>query len=40
MANVYDFDLEKIKNVDKRKVLRNCVAPEIGKYIFDALLAS
>lgn len=29
------FDLSKYKLPDKRKVLRNCVLPEIGKHIFD-----
>ncbi len=37
MADAYNFDLKKLKNVDKRKVLRNCIDPEIGKYIFDEL---
>lgn len=29
------YDLSKYKNLDKRKVLRNCVNPELGKYILD-----
>lgn len=32
------FDLSKYKNVDKRKLLRNTVEPETGRYIFDRLL--
>lgn len=35
MAELYGFELDKLKNVEKRKVLRNCVVPEIGKYIFE-----
>jgi len=37
MSTKYDFDIEILKdcNVDCRLVLRNTVAPEIGKYIFD-----
>lgn len=31
------FDLSKYKGIDKRKILRNCVEPEIGKHIFDSL---
>ena len=29
------FDLTKYKGVDKRLLLRNCVEPELGKYILD-----
>ena len=32
------FDLSKYSGIDKAKVLRNCVAPEIGKAILDAAL--
>lgn len=32
------FDLDKYKGVDKRKILRNCVEPEVGKHIFNYLL--
>lgn len=37
MAQRYDYDLEKLKPLGKdlRKVLRNCVLPEVGKYIFE-----
>lgn len=40
MENAYGFDLSKYKlNYKfKRKILRNCVKPEIGKYIFDSFL--
>ncbi len=37
MAETYGFDLSKFKNVEVRKVLRNCVVPEIGKYIFEKI---
>jgi DNA (cytosine-5)-methyltransferase 1 len=33
--SVYGFELENYKIKDKRKVLRNLVNPEIGKYILD-----
>lgn len=29
------FDLSKYKGIDKRKTLRNCVEPEVGKQILD-----
>ena len=32
------FDLSKYKNIDKEKVLNNCVAPEIGLAIFESAL--
>lgn len=32
------FNLDKFSGIDKRKVLRNCVVPEIGKHIFDCML--
>lgn len=39
MERLYGFDLSKFKiNAKlKRTILRNCVKPEIGKYIFDAI---
>ncbi len=37
MAELYGFDISKLKNVKVRKVLRNCVVPEIGKYIFEKI---
>lgn len=33
----YNLELLENKGVDVRKVLRNCVVPEIGKYIFETL---
>ena len=36
MAEQYGFDLTKYQT-EIRKVLRNCVVPEIGKYIFENL---
>ena len=40
MADSYGFDIELLKkhNADVRKVLRNCVVPEVGKYIFDSII--
>lgn len=37
MAEAYGFDIDFLKSfsVDVRKILRNCVKPEIGKYIFE-----
>lgn len=32
------FDLTEYKNIDKRKILRNCVEPETGKHILDNAL--
>jgi DNA (cytosine-5)-methyltransferase 1 len=32
------FDMEKLKGLDKRLVLRNCVEPEIGKHILDCAI--
>ena len=29
------FDISNYINIDKRRVLRNCVEPELGKHIFD-----
>lgn len=40
LAEEYGFELEKLinKGVDVRKILRNCVKPEIGRYILEELL--
>ena len=32
------FDLKKYKNIDKRKILRNCVEPEVGQHIMNCLI--
>ena len=32
------FNLDGFKNIDKRKILRNCVEPETGKHILDSLI--
>lgn len=37
LEKLYGFDLKGYKLSNKRQVLRNCVKPEIGKYIFDAI---
>lgn len=34
----YGFDLKDFKVKDKRQVLRNCVSPEIGKYVLEETL--
>ena len=41
MAKFYGFDIEILKNFsshEKRQILRNCVKPEIGKYIFEQIM--
>ena len=35
LSKLYDINLEKYKGIDKRLCLRNCVLPELGKYILD-----
>jgi len=30
----FGFNLDKYTNIDKRQILRNCVVPELGLYIF------
>ena len=40
MAKAYGIDINILKNFsnyDRRKILRNCVKPEIGKYIFEQI---
>lgn len=38
MEKAYGFDLSKYKGkTEIRKVLRNCVVPEIGKYVFEKI---
>lgn len=37
LEKMYGFDLSKYKLSNKRQVLRNCVKPEIGKYIFNQI---
>lgn len=40
MVKIYGLDISLLKNFsnyDKRKILRNCVKPEIGKYIFEQI---
>jgi DNA (cytosine-5)-methyltransferase 1 len=34
----FGFDLSKYHNLDKRKALRNCVDPQLGKEIFDCVI--
>lgn len=33
---ILGFDLSNYKNIDKRKILRNCVMPNVGKQILDS----
>jgi len=35
IEKIKGFDLDKYKGIDKRKTLRNCVEPEVGKYILE-----
>jgi DNA (cytosine-5)-methyltransferase 1 len=35
LSKLYDINLDKYKGIDKRLCLRNCVLPELGKYILD-----
>lgn len=37
LQEAYGFDLGNFKLKNKRQVLRNCVKPEVGKYILDQL---
>ena len=32
------FDLSKFKGIDKMKTIRNCVEPEVGKYILNCAI--
>lgn len=41
MAKLYGYDIEILKDFssyEKRQILRNCVKPEIGKYIFEQIM--
>lgn len=38
LEKMYGFDLSKYKLSNKRQVLRNCVKPELGKYIFEEMI--
>lgn len=38
LEEVKGFNLENKTGIDKRKILRNCVEPELGKHIFDFVL--
>lgn len=39
-SKIHGFDLSKIKIANKRQILRNCVYPEIGEYIFNKIRES
>jgi DNA (cytosine-5)-methyltransferase 1 len=36
-AEIHGFNLSKYKIKNKRQILRNCVYPEIGKYVFEKI---
>ena len=38
LQRMHGFNLDKYKLPNKRQILRNCVVPELGKYIFDCAL--
>ena len=40
LEKVKGFDLSKYSGIDKTKILRNCVEPEAGKFIFDLAFTS
>lgn len=40
LEKAYGFDLSKYKLSNKRQVLRNCVKPELGDYIFKEMINS
>ena len=35
LSKLYDINIDNFKGVDKRQCLRNCVLPELGKYILE-----
>lgn len=35
LQRIHGFDLSNFKLKDKRQILRNCVSPEVGLYVFD-----
>ena len=37
LQKIHGFDLKDYKLKNKRQVLRNCVSPELGKYILEQL---
>lgn len=37
LEKLHGFDLSKYSIPNKRQVLRNCVAPELGKYVFNEI---
>lgn len=38
LQRIYGFDLSKYKLKNKRQILRNCVKPELGKYVLDCAI--
>ena len=37
LSKLFGYNLDKYTGIDKRKCLRNCVLPELGKHILDQL---
>lgn len=37
LEELYGYDLSSYRLRNKRQVLRNCVSPELGKYIIDSI---
>jgi len=37
LQKIHGYDLSKYNLQNKRQVLRNCVAPELGKFILDCI---
>lgn len=35
LSKLFDIDIDQYEGIDKRKCLRNCVLPKLGKYVFD-----
>ena len=40
LQQVTGFEIDKYSGIDKRKVLRNCVLPELGKHVFNCAINS
>ena len=37
LQDYLEINLDKYSGIDKRKVLRNCVLPKLGKHVFDSM---
>lgn len=38
LQEAYGFDLSKYRGINKVQVLKNCVAPEVGQYVFGQVM--